>query len=71
VDEIGSLLARPEWNPETSEFTVLSSSGRIWKKVVRAVNQDRFAPAATRGYLVLQPQFRGSTGFSREFRLAG
>lgn len=26
---------------------------------------------ATRGYLVLQPQFRGSTGFGEEFRLAG
>jgi dipeptidyl aminopeptidase/acylaminoacyl peptidase len=26
---------------------------------------------ATRGYLVLQPQFRGSTGFGDEFRIAG
>jgi dipeptidyl aminopeptidase/acylaminoacyl peptidase len=26
---------------------------------------------ATRGYVVLQPQFRGSTGFGRDFRLAG
>jgi pimeloyl-ACP methyl ester carboxylesterase len=26
---------------------------------------------ATRGYLVLQPQFRGSTGFGDKFRLAG
>jgi dipeptidyl aminopeptidase/acylaminoacyl peptidase len=50
------LVVLPHGGPEARDFPVFD----WWAQFL-----------ATRGYAVLQPQFRGSTGFGNAFRLAG
>lgn len=68
---IPSLLTRPrDWTPETPRPTIIMPHGG--PESYDAMGFDWMAQYfATRGYLVLQPNFRGSDGFGAEHRNAG
>ncbi len=68
---IPSILTRPPgWNPEQKYPTIIMPHGG--PESYDAVGFDWMAQFfASRGYLVLQPNFRGSDGFGNDYLLEG
>jgi dipeptidyl aminopeptidase/acylaminoacyl peptidase len=72
--EIPGLLSLPAgWEPEDGPLpTIIHPHGGPWARDYAGWDASGWVPFLTsRGYAVLRPQYRGSTGWGRELELAG